>query len=277
MAASNDMKLNIKVNGDNRGFKNTLNQTAGELKKFEQKASGSGAAGRVAQALALGGGAFAAANTLRQGMNIKRSGGYLEAMDTLRSGKRQIDELTNLRNDAARNKNMSAYYGFEELRASARYRRREHIGKLKGHRDAMRTSRDTLLAPLRMAASGPGLAIIAGAVATLVTANAGKWAKRMNEATEQYSGSVISFQNRLEAKNMRKDIALARNPLVQRASMMRSAAADFRRNSGAGGVLSNTAGGAWDALVGTASNAIFGIPGLIMNIKGATESFGGIK
>ena len=60
--ASDNMKMKIVIDGDNRGFKKSLNQTSRDMKQFEKKQGGSGAGGLAA----LAGGA-GLAETMRRG------------------------------------------------------------------------------------------------------------------------------------------------------------------------------------------------------------------
>ncbi len=101
---------------------------------------------------------------------------------------------------------------------------------------------------------------VAGAVAGgLLIANANKWQKRVNDATGMYSSAVIRNRAQLEKKNLLKDISMARDPALQKSSIMRQNAADYRRNSGKNWAqISNVAGSAMDYTIGYLGNVLTG-------------------
>ena len=293
MAASNDMKLNIQVNGDNRGFKNTLNQSTQDLKRFmsnaEKTMSGGGGIRAGLTALATAGGAYAASKALpRVRPNFGSRTATEQAFMSTRLSGVKLNAINELK---AQNRSMrKGHPGRPDLEVSNRHiefqaNQRERAAFLRTERKNRRVAKrhdmkqDVVRAIPGILKTASVVAAVGAVGAAVAVSEANKWMERMNQAMSQYSGRVISVQSRLDAQNMRKDIAMARDPFNLSSREFALRAKNFRQNTGfsGSGAIANYAGGALDTLMGVGKNAMFGLPGLIMNIKGATESFGGIK
>ncbi len=276
MTTTGDLFVNIK--GNNKGLKQSLNQSSRDISKFSkqtesQMKNGLGFGDLAALAgISNIGNIVKAGNTLRNAAQIKRRGTWTDAMGVVQGQKQNGDFLRSKIQHAAHDGNIAEYRRLKQLDNNHRARRRQTTSTLKGHRDATAKAQ-SILSPTRILLGST--AAIAAVTGTILASNGSKWAKRINESAMSYSGTAIANQARLDAQNMRRDIQLARNN--SNSAVFRQNAADFRKNSGTGGNVANYLGGAYDTAVGLGSNAIFGIPGLIMNIKQITDSAGGPK
>ena len=276
MTTTGDLFVNIK--GNNQGLKRSLQQSSRDITRFgkqtEQTMKGGLGFGDIAALAGISniGNIAKAGNTLRNAHMIKQRGTWTDAMNIVRGQKSNGDFVRGKMRHAAHDGNIAEYHRLRRMDANHRANRRETLGKLKGHRDATAQAQSILSMPRLLLGASTAIAAVTG---TILAVNGTKWAKRINQSAMSYSGAAIGNQARLDAMNMRKDIQLARQN--SNSAITRQNAANFRMNSGAGGNVTNYLGAAWDAGVGAASNAVFGIPGLIMNVKQVSETFGGPK
>ena len=276
MTTTGDLFVNIK--GNNQGLKRSLNQSSRDIKNFSgktEKAMKNGVG--VGEIAALAGASnigkiMGSLQTLRSARSYKRDGVWTDAMSIVRQQRQHSDYLESRRRHAAHDGNIGSYGAYSGMIAEQRARRRTTNRTLMERRDKEKAA-NTLFSPSRILLGQIGA--ITAVTATILAANGTKWAKRINESAMSYSGAAIGNQARIDAANMRRDIQLGRQN--SNSAITRQNAANFRKNSGTGGNVTNYLGAAWDAGVGAASNAVFGIPGLIMNIKQVSETFGGPK
>lgn len=272
MTTTGDLFVNIK--GDNKGLKRTLDQSSRQVQGFAKKTED-----RMKNGLGFGDiAALGALMNLRSLPSIGRNA--LQGMRGIRDARNT--RLTEAHLMSSKERRKLGFEGRNFLREQDPALNAAHLAIRDQKR---RTNRQ--LAPLngvrnglRMVMTGPAvLAAVTAATATVLAVNGKKWANRINEATLQFNGRNIGYQARLEVANMRRDIAMANNPIMASSARTRMAAADFRKNSGMSGtgVMANTIGAAYDGAVGAASNAIFGLPGLVQNIMQWTQTAGGIK
>ena len=276
MTTTGDLFVNIK--GNNQGLKRSLQQSSRDIKNFSgqtEKAMNNGLSfgdivgigaisqlpsviSRISQATSR------AAFMTKHGMNGKRG--------LLHMDKKVDDMLASKKRHAAFDGDIDGYRRMRSLHAGHRAERRYRIGTLRGHQQEA-TALKKMFSPTRILLGSA--AAIAAVTGTILATNGMKWAKRINESAMSYSGAAIGNQARIDAANMRKDVQLGRQNAGS--AIFRQNAANFRKNSGAGGNVANVIGGAYDAAVGVASNAVFGIPGLIMNYKQVADTIGGPK
>ena len=278
MTTTGDLFVNIK--GNNRGLKQSLNQSSRDIGRFGQKTQQQMKGGLGFGEL-LGIGAISnlgkignAIKTLNTANTHRKLGTFADSMNVIRGQKQMEDQIMNKRRHFAHDGNIAGYRQATNVAARSRASRRRTVNTMKDVRDKVSGAQDYINPAKALMVPGAVAAIAAVAGAVLV-ANGKKWADRINESAMQFSGAAIGNQARLDAANMRRDIQLAKSG--SGSAIFRQNAADFRKNSGAGGQVTNFLGGAYDAAVGAGSNAIFGIPGLIMNIKQISDTVGGPK
>lgn len=276
MTTTGDLFINIK--GNNQGLKRSLNQSSRDIKQFagqSEKAMKQGLG--FADVAAIAGASnigkiFGAGQTLRQANRYRREGTWSDAMTIVRQQRQTSTMLESRRRHAAFDGDIRGYRSLSGMAAENRAQRRQTINTLKERRNKERAARQMLRPSVLLMGAVGAIAAVTG---TILASNGAKWAKRINESAMSYSGAAIGNQARIDAANMRKDIQLARQNAGS--AVFRQNAANFRKNSGAGGNVANYIGGAYDAAVGLASNAVFGIPGLIMNFKQVSDTIGGPK
>ena len=268
--AQDNMKMKIVIDGDNKGFKKSLNQTSRDIKQFEQetgKGSGGGGGNKLSNLLqgsaAVGllakGGAWSAVKD-NLGDRISNNSAFAYG---LLNQKRTVDNFR-VRTEARKNS------PYQEVRdaAAANIRNNapagtthESLRNRMNQGSALRGKIGGAMAGLNTVPGG--LAVSAAAlITTLLIANGNKWSKRINEASSQYSGVAMGNRARLEAENTRRDIRLARSQGGRMwglgSTTMRDNASNFRRNSGTevGGGISNMLGTGYDYAVGAANNVL---------------------
>lgn len=269
MTTTGDLFVNIK--GNNRGLKNSLNQSSSAIKNFSNETQRQMNGIGFKDLLGL-----SAVNALTNNLGavIKGTGKFKEG-----GGFKAIGEALDLRTTLGRSLDTSRKIGRLERARERRIKRaggtpsldflrtpagKDFIKRIDNGTTAqiaqLRLNRRNMLKgkvgqlglPTIAKASMVGAAAAGAAIAI---ANSAKWSKRINEASMQYSGAAIANQNRIDAANMRKDIQLARSK--SGSAIFRQNAADYRRNSGEGlGQLGNAALGAFDYGMGAASNNI---------------------
>ncbi len=251
MTTTGDLFVNIK--GNNTGLKRSLNQSSRDINRFSKQTEQTMNSGFMG---GLGG--VAAAGTAAAAMLAARS--QLKSLAITKPMHRQR-LLAKHMDFADRKAEISMYTGAgaaKHMRGLAveRAGRRSEQAAASRERRKLRATANPLTMLPPMATMASAVAAIAG---TVFTANAVKWGKRVNSATETYSSAVIKNKSNLELKNLRRDIQLAKDPTMQQSSIMRQNAADYRKNSGKNWAhVSNVAGSAWDYLIGWAGNAVSG-------------------
>ena len=262
--AQDNMKMKIVIDGDNSGFKKSLNQTSRDIKQFEQetgKGSGKGGGNKLSNLLqgsaavgllAKGGAWKAVKDNLgdRISNNSSFAYGLLNPKDKVSNLRTRLEArhrspYKEVRDKAAANIRDNAPRGTTHESLRKRMNQGAAVrGKIGGALMALNT------------VPGGLLVSAAALVTTLLIANGKKWAQRINESSAQYSGVAMGNKARLEAENTRRDIQLART--YGASTVMRDSAANFRRNSGTevGGGIGNMIGTGWDYAVGGANNVL---------------------
>jgi hypothetical protein len=259
--AQDNMKMKIVIDGDNKGFKKSLNQTSRDIKQFEQqtgKVKGGGGMGSTlinagALNMLTGGKAWEGIKGHlgdRISNNSAFAYGLLNKKNTVdrfrvRTEARKNSPYAEVRDRAAANIRDNATHGTTH----------ESLRNRMNQGSALRGKLGQGLAGVNTMMGGVATAAAAAAV-TILIANGAKWAKRINEASSQYSGVAMGNRARIEAENTRRDIRLART--YGGSTVMRDNAANFRRNSGTevGGGIANILGTGYDAAVGAANNVL---------------------
>ena len=201
---SKDMKMNIQINGDNRGFKRSLNDTERDMKQFQQSPSfmSLNSALNVAQTAALAKMTGFATPNIKGMRSLVRGGG---AMENLRQGialkrhAKEEDRLGHLSQLTGRTAN------FQEKATNAIMMRKMGNEMLANSGRMMAASAVTAL----MASSGA-----ASFVALAVGKSIGNQRRRDKEAT-QFSAPVLMHQAMRDQAELRFSIAQANNPAFQ--------------------------------------------------------------
>ena len=252
MTTTGDLFVNIK--GNNTGLKRSLNQSSRDINRFSKQTEQTMNNGILSGLGGFGVGVSAAAASMLAARNQLKVIAATKPMHRQKLLAKHFDF-------ADRKAELSMYTGagaarhMKGLAAERSARRGEQAAASRQRRNLRATANPlTVLPPMATMASA--VAAIAG---TVFAANAVKWSKRVNSATEMYSSAVIKNKSRLELKNLRRDVQLAKDPTMQQSSIMRQNAADYRKNSGKNWAhVSNVAGSAWDYLIGWAGNAVSG-------------------
>lgn len=284
MTTTGDLFVNIK--GNNRGLKQSLNQSQRALKDFAgnaEKTFNSGALKALLGGGLVAAGAWAASKnmpkwidpgsswrqktvseiTLSNIMHGRGKGGPRDrAVKALEEQNRSIRRGHPGRPDLEVSRRHMQFQGNEaEHRAFLRHERRNlKMAKRIDRRAAIKQTVIRALPGILSAAST--VAAVGGVVLAAAAMNGSKWQKRINESTMKYSGAVAANKARIQAANVKRDIALARNPVNQQFSMMRQNAANYRANSGNPGFgnAMNVAGAGWDYFIGFMTNALTNNP-----------------
>lgn len=274
--AKNDMKMKIQIDGDNKGFKKSLNESTLDMKNFVQTAQGMAGGRGIGPALAAGGSAiaaYAASNKFShlKNKNFTRDATSALTLDNILAGHKKgkngpAERAANALH--AQNRSMAkGHPGRPDLQVSKKhiayqatvaehraFLKSERANRRKGNRIELKNKAIQALPAILKAASVVGA--VASVAALVIGPQMTKWQKRVNEASAQYSGAAMGNRARLEAENTRRDIRLART--YGSSTVMRDNAANFRRNSGTevGGGIANMAGAAFDVGVGAFNNVI---------------------
>ncbi len=253
MTTTGDLFVNIK--GDNRGLKRSLDQSSRQVQGFAKKTED-----RMKNGLG-----FADIAALGALANVRSLPGLVKRVQRGRRGMREIAEKA----DGYRMvQHMRRHQGYEGrfFHRITRPDTAARIEEMKANKRRLNADRNALLPMQRTVKallSAPAVtAAVAGMVGAVWVANANKWQKRTTEAANKFSGTVIANKARIDAANVRRDIRLARDPMLAGGVQMRQNAANYRANSGNPGFgnAMNVAGAGWDYFIGFMTNALTNNP-----------------
>ena len=194
-----DMRMNIRIDGDNKGFKRSLKESSREMDNFQKGAQQGGMSGGSLAALGL----------------LQAANGGVAAM---------------LRRPKLRDQDLQAKYAHRQSRMSladaahagniANYRRaKDHHDNVRGIRGRTNANFQANNVPINnlkqmfnpAVIAGIGGALVAGGVIAAAVKGMNNQ-QQFNMQAKQFSGSVMSHDAQVEVRGIRKKIAQANNP-----------------------------------------------------------------
>lgn len=207
MTTTGDLFVNLRANTD--GLRKGLDRSKREIQQFSQRterilAGGLSAPGALVQGLTM-------LPTLGRGLTSSLRLPSLRRQDQTALKQYRQGLKSGTLTDAIRQRRLDTSAAFRGAQASS-------------------TRAMSLIRPLL---TGPAVIGAAAAVAGIIIAeNATRWSKRIQDATERLSPVVAREKALAEARDIRRDLELARDPANQAAALFHLRSQEYRRNSG---------------------------------------------
>ena len=109
---SKDMKMKIQIDGDNKGFKNTLRQTGRDIDQFQQKQSNGIGMSELVASQVLGGKLGSSLGNLR---NSAMSSAFRPSLDKIQKGRTKRNNLAEASRISERAGNSSQARVFRDM------------------------------------------------------------------------------------------------------------------------------------------------------------------
>lgn len=206
---SKDMKMKIQIDGDNKGFKNTLRQTGRDIDQFQQKQSNGIGMSELVASQVLGGKLGSSLGNLR---NSAMSSAFRPSLDKIQKGRTKRNNLAEASRISERAGNSSQARVFRDMAM---------IQSRKNEKSMFRAQRNQKLIQGAGAGATYGFAALKGAgAAAAIAAAAGaalykmsSFGRQQSKAAGQFSATATMAQAMKDQRDIQRQIEIANNPM----------------------------------------------------------------
>ena len=210
---SKDMKMKIQIDGDNKGFKNSLRQTGRDIDRFQQKQSSGGGLGMselLASQFITGGGM---GKMLGNARNAAMTSAFKPSLNKVNRGMNARRNLSEASRISERAGSLSQARIFNNMAIAQSDRNQRNIGK--AQRNQKMIQGVGVGATYGYAAlKGAGAAAAIAAAATAALFKMSSFGRQQNKAAGQFSGTATLAGAMKDQRDVQRQVAISQNPFL---------------------------------------------------------------